>query len=63
MLNFGKTFLCKIKINEQVLVYGVLESTNDLGRAYAEQIHLKNLTVASPGSKTRNSVYFNHIYS
>ena len=41
----------------------MLESTNDLGRTYAEQIHLKNLTVASPGSKTRNSVYFNHIYS
>ena len=41
--NIGKTllFLSKIVKKKQVLVYGVLESTNDLRRVYVRYIHSK----------------------
>ena len=52
--------------NMQVLIYGVLESTNDWRSIYQGQWNFKNLlkyfTVAWPGSETRNKVSFNHIY-
>ena len=64
--------LSKIMNNKQVLVYGVLESTNDLRSIFMGHIHFKKLmnfenilkyfTVACPGSGTRNKVSFNYIY-
>ena len=56
--------------NKQVLIYGLLESTNDLRSIFVGQIHFKKLmkfqkyfTVALPGPGTRNKVSFNYIYS
>ena len=50
--------------NKQVLVYEVLKSTNDLRKIFVAHIHfkkfinlLKYLTVAWPGSGTRNKVF------
>ena len=58
--------------NKEVLVYGLLESTNDLRTIFLGTSILRNLlnfknvmkyfTVAWPGSETRNKVSFNHIY-
>ena len=58
--------------NKQVLVYGVLEWTNDLKSVFVRHIHFKKLmkfrkfinyfTVAWPGSGTRGKVSFNHVY-
>ena len=58
--------------SKEVLVYGVLESRNDLRSVFVGQIRFKKLmkfqnllkyfTVAWPGSGTRNKVSFNHIY-
>ena len=43
--NFGKLhcLLSKIMSNKQVLVYGVLELTNDLRRVFVRHIHFKKL--------------------
>ena len=64
--------LSKIMNNKQLLVYGVLGSTNDLRSVFVGHIYFKKLmnfenllkyfTVAWPGSGTRNKVSFNHIY-
>ena len=53
--------------NKQVLLYGLLESTNNLGSVFVGHIHFKKLmnfenllkyfTVAWPGSETRNKVF------
>ena len=44
--NFGETdcSLSKIMSNKQALVYGVLESTNDLRSVFVGHIHFKKLT-------------------
>ena len=54
--------------NKQVLIYGLLESTSDLGRVFVGHIHFKKLMnfenllkyfiVAWPGSGTENKVSF-----
>ena len=56
--------------NKQLVVYGVLDSTNELTRIFVGQSMklwnfenlLKYFTVAWPGSETRNKVSFDHIY-
>ena len=52
-------------VSKQVLVYGVLESTNDLKYTFVEHIHFKKpmkFRIVWAGSGTRNNVSFNHIY-
>ena len=58
--------------SKQVIVYGLLESTNDLRSIFVGHIHFKKLTnfenllkyfiVACPGSGKRNKLSFIHTY-
>ena len=63
--------LSKIVYNKQVLVYGVLELTNDLRSVFVGHIYFKKLLkflkfieifhCCMTGSGTRNKISFNHI--
>ena len=50
--------------NKQELVYGVLESTNDLRSVFVGHTYLlKNFPVVWQDSRKRNKISFYHIYS
>ena len=72
-MKFWKKIHCllsKMINNNQLVVYGVLDSTNELRSIFVGQYmklwNFENLlnyfTVAWPGSETRNKVSFDHIY-
>ena len=58
------SWLSKIMNNKQELVYGVLESTNDLRSVFVGHTYLlKNFPVVWQDSRKRNKISFYHIYS